>query len=710
MFKANQAPLQRPLIGGTVDYLDEKKQKILEESWAETFRQEILLRIDESAFEGMYSDKKSRPNTPINMLLGWEIIKTGAGLDDRSMHERCQFDIQVRHALGLDYLNEGDFSLRTVYNFRSRVREYELETEKDLIKECFKQVTDAQMKSWQIKSEEARVDSVQVRSNMAKMGRLQLVIESVRRVERMLDEEDRGKYIEMLTPWTGKRGLNYVYGVAAGEYQSELEKVGEVVQRLVVELGEKYGEQKPYQAMCQIFNEQYKVVSEKASENQVEIQAVAPTETDAGLDKEANVEQSAPVSEQVEGTGASVDETVAGDVVIDESNLEQTPPDSSTVVANEESANETVAYSTVANEVVADTVHTDEVVANSTNTAQACVDTMPPVTADTGETVMVEEVTMAQSFVVREASEIPSGSIQSPDDLEATYRTKAGENYQGYVTNIVETSSPDNDFQLIIDVSTDSNNVDDAQLLLDALPDLQQCTDMKQVRTDGGYIGSELDQALEDAGIEQLVTAIRGRQPDPNRITLAQFEIHDSDGTPHQITCPEGQEIPVEQGKTDSTFIARPDSERCQQCPLLALCAARPSKNGATPTIYFNLQNLRNARRRQAMARQPDGSNPRAAVEATVRSVTHPLPHHKVPLRGKHNVSRYMIYSAMMVNARRIFSKVLRDLAHLSLYFTFFPLFPRLLPSWVTFSSFFSFQHQILLRSPAFNPIPSSLA
>ena len=669
MFKANQKPLQRPLLGGTAEYLDDKKQKILEESWAETFRQEVLLRIDEKVFEGMYSEEKSRPNTPVNVLVGWEIIKTGAGLDDRSMHERFLFDIQVRHALGLDDLNEGDFSLRTIYNFRSRVRKYELKTEKDLIKECFKQVTDGQMKSWQIKSEEARVDSVQVRSNIAKMGRLQLVIESVRRIEKMLDEEDREKYGEVLMQWTGKRGMNYVYEVAAGTYQNELEKIGHVVQRLAVELAEKYGEQEPYKAMCRIFKEQYKMVGDEEAEGQVEIQADAENAgTDVGIGDDVSEEQ--PLSEKVVGP---------------ETKTEEKP-----------------CSQPATGELVVDETVTDEFAVNAATSEQVCGDVLACTTTDTVESP--EEG--AQSFVVRDASEIPSGSVQSPDDLEATYRTKAGENYQGYVTNIVETSSSDNDFQLIIDVRTDSNNVDDAQLLLDALPDLRQRTDMNEVHTDGGYISPELDQAFEEAGIQQRVTAIRGRQPDPHRITLAHFEIHESDGVPRQITCPEGQQIPVEQGRTDTTFIARPDPKRCQQCPLLAVCAANPSKEAGTPTIYFNLQALRNARRRQWLSLQPDGSNPRAAVEATVRSVTHPLPHHKVPLRGKHNVSRYMIYSAMMVNVRRLFGKIHRDLHDFLRYLPFLPAIPfynplgrQPLPS----------SHSIV-DSPPFNPLPLSLS
>ena len=40
---------------------------------------------------------------------------------------------------------------------------------------------------------------------------------------------------------------------------------------------------------------------------------------------------------------------------------------------------------------------------------------------------------------LKEKEEITSGSLQSVDDLEASYRKKAGKNYQGYVANITET-------------------------------------------------------------------------------------------------------------------------------------------------------------------------------------------------------------------------------------------------------------------------------
>lgn len=558
MFKANKKALQRPLLGGTINELNEEKRNILEGSWAETFRQDVLLRIDEEQFAELYSSEGSRPNIAVNILVGWEIIKVGQGLSDRAMHERFMFDIQVRHALGLDSLNDGDFNLRTVYNFRKRLLEHEKETGVNLIHKCFHQVTDEQMSVCQVSSRQLRMDSVQVASNIAQMSRLQLVIESIRRVEGMLKEEDGEKYKELLSPWTGKRGMNYVYDLEAGSYGKSLKQAGKVLQQLVEELGSEYRGEEIYETLCRIFNEQYKI-----EEGEVESQ---------------------------------------------------------------------------------------------------------------------------------EVKDIPSGSVQSPDDPEATYRYKAGEGYRGYVTNITETANPENDIQLIVEVQTEPNIADDAKLLLDALPELQERTDVEEFHIDGAYNSPELDAALEEAGIEQHVTAIRGSQPDPNRIGLAQFDIeYDKDGVPTQLTCPQGQNIPVEAGRTEHRFIARPDGVTCSHCPLLAICAAKPTTQNTQPVIYFDKQQLRNAHKRQRIEQRKGQLNLRPAVEATVRSLTHPLPHGKVPMRGQFKVSCFMLYSAMMVNARRIFGKSVNDKDNSTQNTPLQPRFSRFTPLYRFFRPYSSY-------------------
>lgn len=45
----------------------------------------------------------------------------------------------------------------------------------------------------------------------------------------------------------------------------------------------------------------------------------------------------------------------------------------------------------------------------------------------------------------KENAELTSDCLQSVDDLEVSYRTKAQKHYKGYVANITETGDPDNE-------------------------------------------------------------------------------------------------------------------------------------------------------------------------------------------------------------------------------------------------------------------------
>ena len=45
----------------------------------------------------------------------------------------------------------------------------------------------------------------------------------------------------------------------------------------------------------------------------------------------------------------------------------------------------------------------------------------------------------------KEGQELSASSLQSPDDEQASYRRKRGEDYVGYVANLAETCDPEND-------------------------------------------------------------------------------------------------------------------------------------------------------------------------------------------------------------------------------------------------------------------------
>ena len=78
MFKKNTKHLQPALISAASE-LPEKQLKLLKGSWAETFYQEFFCRINEESFAAMYSSEPSRPNVPVNVMVGLEVLKAGFG-------------------------------------------------------------------------------------------------------------------------------------------------------------------------------------------------------------------------------------------------------------------------------------------------------------------------------------------------------------------------------------------------------------------------------------------------------------------------------------------------------------------------------------------------------------------------------------------------------------------------------------------------------
>jgi hypothetical protein len=262
----------------------------------------------------------------------------------------------------------------------------------------------------------------------------------------------------------------------------------------------------------------------------------------------------------------------------------------------------------------------------------------------------------AEALRPKQGRELSASSLQSPDDLEATYRQKRGEDYTGYVVNVTETCHPDNDFQLIVKVQTEANNTDDAHMLAEALPELKKRTDLDQMHTDGGYNSPEVDRVMREQQVEQIQTAIRGQKPAEGKFSLAdcQWDIAPDTGQPMTVTAPNGQQAEVEPGRKPGRYIARFDRELCSD-PIPIQEPITSPEPQPPPVLYFSQQQVELALRRQRCAQaRARSKNPRAAVEATVAAIKRPFGNDKVPVRGKSRVSIMMIGSAAMVNLRRI--------------------------------------------------------
>ena len=524
MYKANKRHLQ-PLLISNVNDLPEKKRKRLANSWAEDFYSDFFSRIHEDAFAVLYVDHPSRPNVPINWLIGLETLKSGFGWSDEELYDHFCFDLQVRYALGIHDLNASDFDLRTLYYFRERLSRYNLAHGVNLLTQAFEQITDQQVTALQVKTGKQRMDSTQIASNVLGMSRLQLLVEAVQRMHRTLSEADQQRHGETFAPYLQGHSGQYVYRIKGKEAaQTHLQQIGEVIYLLLEELQAGYAQEPAYQVLARFFADNFRL----------EAQAVCPK-------------------------------------------------------ANQELA---------------------------------------------------------------------ADSLQSVDDLEATYRRKGSRDYKGYVANLSETCDPENAVQLITKVQVAPNNTNDNTLLLEALPNLKARTGLETLYTDGPYAGPEVDPALQQHQVEQIQTGINGKTLDPGKLYLVDFEIEQNEqGVPTRITCPRGQSVPVRLSSRQRSYQADFDPSLCLTCPfqLEGRCPARSGKKRPSFRLTFLLSQIAVAKRRRRMRLSKQaGKNHRAAIEGTIREVKHPFPAGKLPVRGLFRMTCVTVGSAAMTNVRRI--------------------------------------------------------
>jgi hypothetical protein len=369
-----------------------------------------------------------------------------------------------------------------------------------------------------------RMDSTQIASNIVSASRLQLLVEGMQRVERILNDADRARLAETLAPYIRDSAGHYTYRVKGKEaVQEHLQRIGQTIHTLLQDLKASYATEKPYQVLERLFAENFHLVE-----------------------------------------------------------------------------------------------------------SSACP---------------------------KENTEITSGCLQSVDDLEATYRTKGTKHYKGYVANLTETCDPENELQLITKVQVAPNNVDDTQLLAEALPNLKERTAVKTMITDGGYGGEASDAALQEQSVNLVQTAIRGLQPNPDKFHLSDFDLCSGEqDNPAALTCPCGQTAAVTRTRTGA-WQARFDPTLCAACPFQSegRCPTKPQKRDPRYLLSFSSQEVLTAKRRKEyLAHKGDGHNLRSAVEATVRSVKHPFPAGKMPVRGQFRVTCMAIASAATTNVRRI--------------------------------------------------------
>ena len=161
--------------------LTAREQKALKNSWAKVFAEEIFPNIDEKPFAVLYSDKASRPNTPVNVMVGACIIKELFDYSDDELVEGLMLDLRLQYALHTTSFEEQPLSDKTLSRFRRRCYDYEQTHGIDLFKLAIQNCSRSIAKLMNLDGKIHRMDSMMIDSNMRMLARSELIYSCIAR-------------------------------------------------------------------------------------------------------------------------------------------------------------------------------------------------------------------------------------------------------------------------------------------------------------------------------------------------------------------------------------------------------------------------------------------------------------------------------------------------------------------------------------------------
>ena len=102
MFRKNTEHLQGSLLGSVDTFMSDSQKKAFFESPERWFYELLFKRIDEKLFAPLYAEGKSRPNAPINCMVGALILQSHNRWSYAFLMRQVRFDLLTRAAIGLN--------------------------------------------------------------------------------------------------------------------------------------------------------------------------------------------------------------------------------------------------------------------------------------------------------------------------------------------------------------------------------------------------------------------------------------------------------------------------------------------------------------------------------------------------------------------------------------------------------------------------------
>jgi len=243
----------------------EKRRKLMADSWAEIFQKEILPILPVKELFPFFNASFGRPTKELYTVIGVLILQQAFDLTDQETVEQLSFNTQRHYALNIyDPSDESAYiSPKTLWNIRDLVACNHLDGV------IFQVITVNLCDVFGVGTVKQRLDSVHIRSNMQKLGRIRIFSETIHdfliNLKRNYPSDFAATDDEIINRYLTEKALGCFSRVKPSESPKTLETVSNGLYRLVIQF-----ENNPdicrmntYKLLCRVLNEQCDVTENK---------------------------------------------------------------------------------------------------------------------------------------------------------------------------------------------------------------------------------------------------------------------------------------------------------------------------------------------------------------------------------------------------------------------------------------------------------------
>ena len=156
-------------------FLGPKRRELLDQSWAGLFQKELLSELPVGKLIPFFTRGFGRPTKELYTALGALVLQQAHDLTDEETVNQVAFNTQWHYALNITEESDSAKYLcpKTLWNMRSIVVDNGLDAL------LFDNITDKLATLFKVKTDHQRIDSVHIKSNMRRLGRIGIIASSI---------------------------------------------------------------------------------------------------------------------------------------------------------------------------------------------------------------------------------------------------------------------------------------------------------------------------------------------------------------------------------------------------------------------------------------------------------------------------------------------------------------------------------------------------